>query len=136
MKNKKKDNMKTKYIENFKMNKEVYKLRRQVIDLIYQAKNYGINLPRINVRIGVPTKGNENTLGVGGGKSIWITEKAINKSKDKSLNLDYLRHVVFHEIGHAVFNLPHNEKCPLMASTLNSPCTKTQAFEILKEYSN
>ena len=130
MKNKKrKDNMKTKYIENFKMNKEVYKLRRQVIDLIYQAKNYGINLPRINVRIGVPTKGNENTLGVGGGKSIWITEKAINKSAD------YLRHVVFHEIGHAVFNLPHNEKCPLMASTLSSPCTRTQALEILKGYS-
>ena len=121
--------MKTKYIENFKMNKEVYKLRRQVIDLIYQAKNYGINLPRINVRIGVPTKGNENTLGVGGGKSIWITEKAINKSAD------YLRHVVFHEIGHAVFNLPHNEKCPLMASTLSSPCTRTQALEILKGYS-
>ena len=125
-----KNKMNTKYIKNFKMNDEVYKLKRQVINLIYQAKDFGINLPRINVRVGEPTKGNEKTLGVGGQKWIWITERAINKSTD------YLRHVVFHEIGHAVFNLPHNEKCPLMSSTLSVPCTKEQALEILKRYSN
>lgn len=129
MKNKKKGiTMNIKEIKNYKMNNAVYQLRRQVINLIYEAKNYGINLPRINVRVGSATKGNEKVLGVGGAKNIWITEKAINKS------MDYLRHVVFHEIGHAVFNLPHNEKCPLMASSLSSPCTKTQALEILKGY--
>ena len=137
MKNKKrKDNMNTKYIKNDKMNKDTYKLRSRVMELIYEALDYGIKLPRINVRIGQPTKGNENTLGVGGQKWIWITRNAMNKSTDKALSTDYLRHVVFHEIGHAVFNLPHNEKCPLMASVLSSPCTKTQALEILKEYSN
>ena len=136
MKNKKrKDNMNTKYIKNDKMNKDTYKLRSRVMELIYEALDYGIKLPRINVRIGQPTKGNENTLGVGGQKWIWITRNAMNKSTDKALNTDYLRHVVFHEIGHAVFNLPHNEKCPLMASTLSSPCTRTQALEILKGYS-
>ena len=31
-------NMKTKQIKNFKMNDAVYKLRRQVIELIYEAK--------------------------------------------------------------------------------------------------
>ena len=137
MKNKKrKDNMNTKYIKNDKMNKDTYKLRSRVMELIYEALDYGIKLPRINVRIGQPTKGNENTLGVGGQKWIWITRNAMNKSTDKALSTDYLRHVVFHEIGHAVFNLPHNEKCPLMASVLSSPCTKTQALEILKQYSN
>tara|TARA_R100000084_G_scaffold85300_1_gene40285 strand:- start:66 stop:497 length:432 start_codon:yes stop_codon:yes gene_type:complete len=136
MKNKKrKDNMNTKYIKNDKMNKDTYKLRSRVMELIYEALDYGIKLPRINVRIGQPTKGNENTLGVGGQKWIWITRNAMNKSTDKALSTDYLRHVVFHEIGHAVFNLPHNEKCPLMASTLSSPCTRTQALEILKGYS-
>ena len=137
MKNKKTNignNMNTKYIKNDKMNNETYKLRTDVMSLIYEALDYGISLPRINVRIGQPTKGNENTLGVGGKKWIWITRNAMNKSKDKALRLDYLRHVVYHEIGHAVFNLPHNEKCPLMASVLSSPCTKSQALSILKEY--
>ena len=127
--------MNTTFIKNDKMNKDTYKLRSRVMELIYEALDYGIKLPRINVRIGQPTKGNENTLGVGGQKWIWITRNAMNKSTDKALSTDYLRHVVFHEIGHAVFNLPHNEKCPLMASTLSSPCTRTQALEILKGYS-
>jgi len=135
MKNKKKGiKMNTTFIKNDKMNKDTYKLRSRVMELIYEALDYGIKLPRINVRIGQPTKGNENTLGVGGQKWIWITRNAMNKSTDKALSTDYLRHVVFHEIGHAVFNLPHNEKCPLMASSLSSPCTKTQALEILKGY--
>lgn len=126
--------MNTKFIKNDKMNNETYKHRTEVMGLIYEALDYGIKLPRINVRIGTATKGNENTLGVGGQKWIWITKNAMNKSKDKALRLDYLRHVVYHEIGHAVFNLPHNEKCPLMASVLSSPCTKSQALSILKEY--
>ena len=126
--------MNTTFIKNDKMNKDTYKLRSRVMELIYEALDHGIKLPRINVRIGQPTKGNENTLGVGGKKWIWITRNAMNKSTDKALSQDYLRHVVFHEIGHAVFNLPHDENCPLMASKLSSPCTKSQALSILKKY--
>jgi len=131
MKNKKKGiKMNTKKIKNFKMNDEVYKLRRQVINLIYEAKNYRIDLPRIDVRIGTAKKGHEQILGVGrmSDKKIWITEKAINHSTN------YLRHVVFHEIGHAVFGLNHREDCPLMCSELDKPVTKKQALSILKEY--
>ena len=131
MKNKKKGiKMNTKKIKNFKMNDEVYKLRRQVINLIYEAKNFGIDLPRIDVRIGTAKKGHEQVLGVGrmSDKKIWITERAINHSKN------YLRHVVFHEIGHAVFGLNHREDCPLMCSELDKPVTKKQALSILKEY--
>jgi|TARA_R100001163_G_C5031034_1_gene171234 hypothetical protein len=131
MKNKKKGiKMNTKKIKNFKMNNEVYKLRRQVINLIYEAKNFGIDLPRIDVRIGTAKKGHEQILGVGrmSDKKIWITEKAINHSTN------YLRHVVFHEIGHAVFGLNHREDCPLMCSELDKPVTKKQALSILKEY--
>ena len=125
-----KETMKTKKIKNFDMNKETYKLRRQVIDLIYDAKNYGIDLPRIEVRIGSAKKGHEHVLGVGrmSKKIIWITEKAINNSTD------YLRHVVYHEIGHAVFGLNHRESCPLMASELDKPVSRKQALSILKEY--
>ena len=125
-----KETMKTKKIKNFDMNKETYKLRRQVIDLIYEAKNYGIDLPRIEVRIGSAKKGHEHVLGVGrmSKKIIWITEKAINK------NVEYLRHVVFHEIGHAVFGLDHDEKCPLMASEIGEPINRRQALLTLEQY--
>ena len=124
--------MKTKEVNNYKMSEGVYKLRREVINLIYEAKNFGINLPRINVRIGTATKGNENLLGLAqmqGAKNIWITDKAYKST-------DYLRHVVFHEIGHAVFKLEHKDNCPLMRAKLNKPCTKEEALKILKKYAN
>lgn len=124
--------MKTKEVNNYKMSEGVYKLRREVINLIYEAKNFGINLPRINVRIGTATKGNENLLGLAqmqGAKNIWITDKAYKST-------DYLRHVVFHEIGHAVFKLEHKDTCPLMRAKLNKPCTKEEALKILKRYAN
>jgi len=123
-------NMKTKKIKNFDMSPEVYKLRRQVIELIYDAKNNGIDLPRIEVRVGSAKKGHEHVLGVGrmSKKIIWITDKAINNSSD------YLRHVVYHEIGHAVFGLEHNEKCPLMSSELDKPVSRKQALSILRKY--
>jgi hypothetical protein len=49
--------MKTKQIKNNKMNDATYILRRKVINILYEAKDQGIKLPRINVRIGNPTKG-------------------------------------------------------------------------------
>ena len=109
------ENMKTKEIKNHKMNDFTYKLRRQVINILYEARNRGIKLPRVNVRIGESTHNYPNVLGVGGRLNIWITEKAINRGDD------YLCHVVLHEIGHAVFNLEHDSKCPLMAPTLSKP---------------
>jgi hypothetical protein len=49
--------MKTKQIRNNKMNDATYILRRKVISILYEAKDQGIKLPRVNVRIGNPTKG-------------------------------------------------------------------------------
>ena len=133
MKNKKTNrgnNMKTKKINNLKMNDQVYKLRRSVIEIIYDAKNNGIELPRIEVRVGTAVQGSEHVLGVArmNKNQIWITEKAINR------NTDYLRHVVFHEICHAVYGLDHDEKCPLMSSELDQPVNRKQALSILKKY--
>ena len=112
--NNQRDNMKTKKIKNFKMNDEVYKLRRQVIELIYEAKRGGLNLPRISVRIGEQKAKHKNVLGCAkmNGNQMWITKDAID------LGMDTLRNIVFHEIGHAVFNIAHNEKCPLMQKEL------------------
>lgn len=120
--------MKTKQIKNFKMNDNTYKMRRSVIEILYTAKSKGIILPRINVRIGESTHDYPNVLGVGGSHNIWITKKAIDRSSN------YLLHVVLHELCHAIFNLPHNESCPLMASVLDKPCTNSQAWKIFEGY--
>ena len=122
--------MKTSKIKNFKMNDAVYKLRRQVIELIYEAKRGGVNLPRIAVRIGEQKAKHKNVLGIAtmNGNQMWITKDAID------LGLDVLRNVVFHEIGHAVFNLEHNNKCPLMESRQNTVLNKEDCLKHLIKY--
>ena len=127
--NQPKETMQTEEIKNFKMNDDVYILRRKVINILYLAKDFGISLPRINVRIGTATAKFKNVLGVGGMRNIWITEKAINKSSS------YLLHVVLHELCHAVYNLPHDEKCELMSSKLGKPCSRDNAWKIFRNYS-
>jgi hypothetical protein len=126
---KRENKMKTKKIKNNKMNDRTYVLRRKVIDILYEARDHGIKLPRINVRIGNPTEGNENVLGVGGRLNIWITEKAINRGPD------YLLHVTLHELCHAVYNLDHDENCKLMASSIGEPCKAREAWAIFRKYS-
>ena len=62
------------------MNKNTYALRRKVINLIYEVKNSGVNLPRIEVRIGEPRKQNllgcallkDNKSGLQMMLSIWV----------------------------------------------------------------
>ena len=110
------------------MNDNNYKMRRSVIEMLYTAKSKGMLLTWINVRLGDYTQHYPSVLGVGGNRNIWITKKAIDRSSD------YLLHVVLHELCHAVFDLPHNESCPLMASVLNKPCTNSQAWKIFEHY--
>ena len=122
--------MKIKKIKNFEMNKETYSLRRKVINLIYEVKNSGVSLPRIEVRIGEPRK--QNLLGCAALKDnkIWITDDAINMGEDA------LRNGVFHEIVHAVTGFGHDEKCPLMCSALGTPLNKKDCLDKLKQYIN
>ena len=120
--------MKTKQIKNFKMNDAVYKLRRKVIDLIYEVKSEIRSLPRIEVRIGEAR--NHRTLGVAALKDlkIWITKDAIE------LGPDALRNIVFHEIVHAVSGFGHDEKCSLMQPTLKTILNKKECLDHLKKY--
>jgi hypothetical protein len=125
---KRENKMKTKQIKNFKMNDAVYKLRRKVIDLIYEVKSEIRSLPRIEVRIGEAR--NHRTLGVAALKDlkIWITKDAID------LGPDALRNVVFHEIVHAVSGFGHDEKCSLMQPTLKTILNKKDCLDHLKKY--
>jgi|TARA_B100001250_G_C19754238_1_gene769325 hypothetical protein len=122
--------MKTKKIKNFKMNDAVYKLRRQVIDLIYEAKRGGVNLPRIAVRVGEQTAKHKNVLGCAkiSGNQMWITKDAID------LGLDTLRNIVFHEIAHAVYGTEHDESCPLMSAEVGTILNKEDCLKHLLKY--
>ena len=121
--------MKVAQIKNFKMNDEVYKLRRQVINLIYEVKKEFLSFPRIEVRIGEAR--NHNVLGVAklSKKQIWITKRAVDMSQDA------LRNIVYHEIVHAVTGFGHDDKCPLMKPTLDGYLLiKKQCMKYLKKY--
>jgi len=121
--------MKTKQIKNFKMNDNTYKMRRQVINMIYEVKKVFRTLPRIEVRIGEAR--DHNVLGVAQlkDKKIWITKRAVDMSQDA------LRNIVYHEIVHAVTGFGHDEKCPLMKSTMDGYLlNKKQCMKYLKKY--
>ena len=65
-------NKTTKNFTNFKMDNEVYKQRRQVMNIIYEIKNIGLNIPRIDVRIGEDKSCNVLGKGRLNDNIIWI----------------------------------------------------------------
>lgn len=120
----------TEIINNFKMDKDVYALRKQVMNLIYEVKNLVPNLPRIDVRIGEATAKHFGTLGVArlNQNIIWITKDAINKGTD------FLRMTVLHELVHTVYGFGHDEECPLMESYAKHVLPKKYALKIFMKY--
>jgi hypothetical protein len=92
--------------EMLKMNEDTYALRRNVMDVIYQAKKL-VDIPRIEVRI-VDTRPCNMGYAYLGKNIIHIGKKyAVNKGNT-------LTSLVLHEIVHAVKSLGHDETCPLM----------------------
>tara|TARA_Y100000004_G_scaffold22750_1_gene23110 strand:+ start:283 stop:663 length:381 start_codon:yes stop_codon:yes gene_type:complete len=92
------------------MNSDVYALRCKVMSVIYSVKKSGMNIPRIDVRIGEDK--NCHVLGKGrlNDNIIWITPKAINKGEN------YLYHTVLHELVHTIFGKGHSRTCHLMSA--------------------
>jgi len=119
---------KIKEFTNYKMNDEVYSLRRKVIELLYEIKKEIKSLPRIDVRIGEHDC--KQTLGVARLKNniIWISKRAIDKG------IDVLRNTVYHEVVHAVTGFKHDEKCPLMQSYMDTILSKEECIKHLKKY--
>lgn len=115
--------------KNLDMNKETYKLRRQVINVIREIGEL-VDLPRINVRITDPTKGNEQVMGSAllRGNTIWITQDTIK-------NTD-VRTVVYHEVLHAVYGTQHDEDCPLMKSTFDRALTKKECVKYFLKHAS
>jgi len=118
--------------EGFKMNQmnnETYALRRKVINIIYEAKNRGFKLPRIEVRV-VNAKATSNVCGYAYLKTnvIHINEDYIND------NAERLTHLVLHEIVHAVTGFRHDEKCYLMHPNIPSKANLELAWNRFAHY--
>ena len=99
------------------MNDDLFIQRRRVINMLYEAKNHLasiIELPYITVRIADFNQ--ENLLGLG----FFIKNEIVISDKMKKWSDEYLRFVVYHELGHAYFNAQHNEQCILMKPVLNN----------------
>ena len=91
------------------MNKATYALRRRVMKFIYQAKAIVPDLPRVEVRI----SDMKNCAGLGWYNTNVIRIDAKHTKETRSV---VLKRIVYHEIGHAVFGLKHDSKCPVMES--------------------
>lgn len=119
-------------LTNKAMNPKTYQLRSQVMKYIYEAKellkHHNIAMPRITVRI---TDDHDFILGMGrmGKNIIWISQRAVESNRFD------LRSIVFHEILHAVFNINHDNSCPLM-KPVHSPLPKAQAHQLFLKWAN
>jgi len=106
------------------MNDDTYRLRRKVIDCIYEVKKLYPNLPRIIVRITDTTKKNILASAKMNKCIIWVDSKTVDSR---------LRQVVFHEILHTVFGINHDENCPLM-KPVYTPISKKEQNKIFLQY--
>ena len=121
----------TTYGANKEMNAEVYALRRKVMGYIYEMKEVA-EMPRVNVRITEPMKDRTAGIAQRAHTAIFIPTDSLNKYNDNQL-----RSLVYHEVGHAVFHLGHDENCPIMKSTMDyDGVTKSQGLGIVKNWTN
>ena len=103
-------------IRNKRMNSDTFKQRQVVMQFVREAKTLlGDKFRRIDVRVGERAHNcivGGQVLGLArlGDDIIWIPESTLER------NTDTIRHVVLHEIVHALTGKGHDESCPLMAS--------------------
>ena len=124
------------------MNDETYKLRRSVMDEIYAAKNllrkeFGYNLPRQRIRIidinpgafihyeGEYVPAYMSGCATTGGHDIYIPAKSIEAGWD-------LKYIVFHELLHSAFCLPHLSGSQLMDGEWHNISKEETEFLFLK----
>jgi len=123
----KKRNTKSSYHTNRDMNQDTYKLRRKVINFVYEAKDLIPTLPRIEVRITDCDR--HEVLGTAsmGNCVIWIPAKTLKMSANDQ------RQIVFHELLHAAYGVKHIDSCPLMGPYFKK-MTKSQTDKLFVKY--
>lgn len=134
MKNKRRNHKEDKCegFNNLSMDEKVYQLRRQVMNIIYEARELlDFTMPRIQIRITEAASAkHRETLGMAsmGECEIWIPATTIDDGEK------ILRHVVYHELCHAIWGIDHDKNCKLMTAFVEKPCTKNECHKIFKSY--
>ena len=124
-----------------KMNDDTYRLRRNIMSIIYDAnkivKGYnGSRLPRVEVRIVKQSKcETDRVYGYAylGKNIIHIREDVAEK------NSSSLYHTTYHELVHTLFNQGHDENCKLMkerGTRLNKKESEKIFLEYYKKHNN
>jgi predicted SprT family Zn-dependent metalloprotease len=111
------------------MNDETFALRRKVMNVLYEIKKRGFNLPRIEVRILDHT---EACAYAYLGKNICHFNRKYMIPKYESLFVQ----IVLHEVIHATFGVGEVIGCRLMHCTKfwqNRP-TEAEAWELFEKY--
>lgn len=108
-------------------NDETFAKRRKVISIVREASAIlGKRLPRVEVRI---TEHEEKSvLGTA------LLKGCVINICDDSFSLSdlNLRHIVLHEICHAVFGTQHDSNCPLMSPCITDSTRAQQDKAFLK----
>jgi hypothetical protein len=120
---------------NLKMNPDTYVLRRKVIDLLYEIKKFDPNIPRVEVRItdNAPERIEKNCrfqplalAWMNKAKMdrcvIWVSKKAVADAD--------LRTIVYHEVLHTIYGIPHIESNKLMKHSITHGVPPDEAKKI------
>ena len=112
-----------------KMNSDTYSIRRNVIDVLYEIKRRGYDIPRIEVRI--VSEGDDN---VGGYAYLKANIVHISEECAKMKNKDILTHLVLHEVVHAVTGFRHDDNCVLMNPCIPTDVDINKTWEAFAKY--
>jgi len=111
-------------IQSKRMSDEVYKMRREIIDIIYRVKKLVPNMPRISVRV---ADNDDEVLGCASmrGYEMWITERSTSDLA-----------VVLHEILHAWKGIEHDDNCKLMHPNKQLGVSDKELMDTFLTYTN
>ena len=109
-----------------RMNSDTYQLRRKVIDILYEIKSKGYNIPRIEVRI--VSGGEKNICGYA-----YLSENIVHINETYS-NHPMLKHTVLHEVVHAVTGFGHDDNCYLMHPYLPKKYNEELMWQCFDKY--
>jgi len=116
-----------------KMNDDTYALRRKVMNVIYEIKNNGYLIPRVEVRIvSEDTDTQKEVCGYA-----YLSENVVHiAEKYAKADDNILTHLVLHEVVHAVTGFRHDDKCYLMNPYIHANPNIKKSWKAFSGYLN
>ena len=131
MRRRRRRNDKCKEFINNEMTPETYKKKKKVVRVLYELRDLGFIIPRIDVRIGKSKHYNTLALARLNNNIMWISERAIEQKENN------FYHTILHEIIHTIYGCGHDEKCHIMSEYQPKVVyNKNKLLTIFKNYYN